>query len=156
MKTRNGFVSNSSSSSFIVAIGKVVDKEKALSFLESCGVVKYDYTIDKLSYMISQKRPFIAVLNNEDIIIECFEGSSVELDRSLLKEDDEVLAIYISNEEGDVGRFSGIDENGEYWGINYNIDLDYFSDKQIELYNGLNEENGIIHVDKKFGAGRNG
>ena len=154
MKTRNGFVSNSSSSSFIIAIGKVIDKEKVESFLDSCGMKdSYFISIEKLSGMTTLAYP--TNINDERIAIECFEGSSVELDRSLLKEDDEVLVIYIANNEGDCGIFSGY-VNGEYVEIDYNIDLDDLPGKQAELYDGLCESNGIIHVDKKYGAARNG
>jgi len=106
MKTRNGFVSNSSSSSFIIAVGKVIDKEKVESFLDSCDMKdSYFISIEKLSGMTTLAYP--TNINDERIVIESFEGSSVELDRSLLKEDDEVLVIYIATNEGASGIFSG-------------------------------------------------
>jgi len=152
MKTRNGFVSNSSSSSFIIAVGKVIDREKALSFFESCDMLEYFWSINKLSDINKQ---YLATVNDSEIVVECFEGSSVKLDRSLLKEDDEVLVIYIANNEGDGGIFDGYIGNGEYGEINYDISLSDLPKRQVRLYDGLNEENGIIHVDKKYGAGRN-
>jgi hypothetical protein len=154
MKTRNGFVSNSSSSSFIIAIGKVIDKEKALSFITSCDILEYYWSISKLSDIINQKD--LATVNDNEIVVESFEGSSVALNRSSLKEDDEVLVICIANNEGDSGIFDGYIGNGEYGEINYDIILSDLPKRQVRLYDGLNEENGIINVNKTYGAGRNG
>ena len=155
MKTRNGFVSNSSSSSFIIAIGKVIDKKKAESFIESCDMKNdWSISIDKLSNMVNKTYP--ATINDEKIVIECFEGSSVELDRSLLKENDEVLSIYITNNEGDAGIFDGYIGNGKYGEINYDISLSDLPSRQVRLYDGLCKENGFDCVDKKYGADRNG
>jgi len=38
MKHRQGYVSNSSSSSYMIGIGKVVDREKLESFIQSEGI----------------------------------------------------------------------------------------------------------------------
>jgi hypothetical protein len=73
-----------------------------------------------------------------------------------MKENQKILFVNIINDEGDTGRFSGCDEYGEYIGIDYDIDLDYFSEKEIAIFEGLGENNGLTNVEKKYGAGRNG
>jgi hypothetical protein len=89
-----------------------------LTFFESCEIEEYFWSINKLSDINKQ---YLATVNDSEIVVECFEESSVKLDRSLLKEDDEVLVIYIANNEGDGGIFDGYIGNGEYGEINYDI-----------------------------------
>jgi hypothetical protein len=139
MKTRNGFVSNSSSSSFIIAIGKVIDKKKALSFFESCGL-DCSYNIKKLSE-IRYKFDINDITNNKLIIYGISTNSKVELDldTDILNENNEILIV------------------GQYHHIDFDESKDdfslskYFSISEVKLYNGLNEENGFVNVDKKFG-----
>jgi hypothetical protein len=157
MKIRNGFVSNSSSSSFIVAIAKVVDEAKVNSWLKSLKINKYDYAIVKVSDVkLAAKDCYDSLIKTKnEVIISSFQSDArISLDN--LTESDKILFINVINNEGDSGRFSGCDEDGEYSDIDYDIDLDYFEDDQIKLYKGLSENNGLANIDKRYGAGRNG
>jgi len=151
MKTRTSLVSNSSSSSFIIAIAKVIDKSKLLTFIESLNIDKYDYEIVKVSDI---KDRFITT--NEKIIVRSFMDNEVTLNKDLLNDDDEIIGINIVNNEGDCGMFSGCNDQGEYTEINYDIDLEDLPYNQVALYEGLGESNGVSNVDKMYGAGRNG
>lgn len=60
-----------------------------------------------------------------------------------------IAMFSIGNDEGDSSFWNGSD-------MDYDIDFDYFDDIQREIYDGFGEENGIVFVDKRYGAGRNG
>jgi len=158
MKIRNGFVSNSSSSSFIVAVAKVADKKKLNAWLKTLKVDKYDYMTLKLKDIIPfDKKEWNSVYKKDDeVIVESF-NTSVKLNVKKMKDKDNVFIVSIMNNEGDCGRFSGCDEYGNYQGfIDYDIDIDYFGENQLALWDGLNGNNGLSDVAKTYGAGRNG
>lgn len=149
MKLRNGFVSNSSSSSFIVGIAEIVDMAKFESYVE-----KHKIIFDRDGYVINEgsinNDCWDLRLTNDKIVVESFE-TSVSVDRK--KPLTMFFVVNISNNEGD-GSFW----NEEYCEMNYDIDIDYFDEDQQKSYNaffdkdsGLNMEN-----DVRYGAARNG
>ena len=175
MKVRNGFVSNSSSSSFMIAIGVINNWEKFSKW--------YDEVKSSLSYQsdLIIVDPIVASLDdysevsktrdgwsvvapiNDETTVHISEYSLNDADSNvpedvkaksmLLGHGDKRVVIYnIGNDEGDSAFYSN-DESDE---INYDIDLDWFSDNQRKIYTEFGPENGIAHVDKIFGAGRNG
>ena len=152
MKIRNGFVSNSSSSSFMIAVAKITDIKKASEWLKKLAIdedpFKYNYSIA----VIGEKDEHWSVSNDgKTIRVESFRGDRVE--GTFSNPDDKFLAIRITNNEGDWA-FS---DNDSDWGdIDYDIDLDFFGSKQIDIWNGLTPENGFSEVEKSFGAARNG
>ncbi len=106
MKIRKGFVSNSSSSSFILAISKG-------SVCEHCG--RKDISIDKLEYLIESKNNHgndYSFLSNENDIKEelnWWNDLDIETFKDQLKENeqliyidfemhDEIIREYIENE----------------------------------------------------------
>ena len=152
MKTRTGFVSNSSSSSFILIAAAVKDHEKAKAFLGSV----LDVADNHCDYVKIMKAAEVthrcgAKFSNGTMEVENFQ-TSVHVKG--LKDDDLVLVAEVTNNEGDMGAFEYDDEAGE---IDYDIDLDDLPSKwQKELYEGVIEENGFERIDKCFGAARNG
>ena len=78
MKIRQGFVSNSSSSSFI-AIGAVVPKSKIskLTFCKNMGFVKSDCTDEDLEEEIEEIHP-VSKRNYYDYLNECFAEDGEE------------------------------------------------------------------------------
>ena len=65
----------------------------------------------------------------------------LDLDSDILNDNNEILIINISQ------RIHFDELNDDYC----DYDLSKFSISEVKLYNGLNEENGFINVDKKFG-----
>jgi len=154
MKVRNGFVSNSSSSSFICCIAQIKDREKVQNWISTLVLNEYeneyDYSIQKSKNINKNTGGLLQRDTNGNLVVNSFMAS-VSLDRSKIDDNDEILSINIVNNEGDCGSFYP-DYDGD---IDYDIDLDFFDDNQIEIYNGLNEENGFGLINKTYGAGRN-
>ena len=162
MKTRQGFVSNSSSSSFIVGVAKV-KKSKTAQFKKwlfdlnkERGCPDYDRETQVLSTM--------DVLRSEDqsYFME-YDGSSVTVTAEVNTEpqvcirvdsdkDDEYFVVHIGNDEGD-GPFWD-----EYRG-NYDydkVDENYFIGYQKEILDVLMSSKFFSNVEYKIGAARNG
>ena len=154
MKIRAGFVSNSSSSSFIVGIGKIDDinlfeqlKEKYPKGYEKpwlCTGLELAESKNKWAHVsISADRKKVSITgggnSDPDVTIDFDEFGKY-------------IVYNINNDEGD-GAFYEVDEDGEYGDLDYDIDLSWFSEEQqeiFELIEGL-DVNAII-----YGAERNG
>jgi len=145
MKIRQGFVSNSSSSSFIIGIAKIEDLEKFKNWANSFTDVKYK----KISDIVNSWDIF---KDSEKIVIEAFTGDEVQLNIKGLSEDDYVAYFDICNNEGD-SYFYG--DNDDY-DIDYDIDSDFFDAEQQNLISEFSEDNGLSNVILNYGAGRNG
>lgn len=152
MKIRSGFISNSSSSSFILAAAVIVDYKKAKDFLDSvldCENYNFRsvYIVDLNSNY--EKDSYDYTYNNGVMKVENFQ-SSIYLENLT---DEKVLVVNILNDEGD---YFFEDCDGD---IDYDIDIDdlpTYYDWEKELYFGINESNGFSKIEKTFGAGRNG
>lgn len=171
MKVRSGFVSNSSSSSFMGGIGVVIDFdkfEKWVEKLESIGLDKrylvltgldsdqnFDLSVDDehlIVYLPVNSEPSVYLektnikkINNNKEVVDQAKDALLE------RYDNNVVFFSIGNDEGD-SMFS----DGDY-DLDYDIDLDFFPDEQQKLYNEFgSEESGVSYTDKTFGAGRNG
>lgn len=174
MKHRNGFVSNSSSSSFIIGLAEIADKELLKQAFKDCGL---DYTkcygvsIMSSAELVKRADDYYSdtevMLNHENgeskIRLSSFTGSSI--DQNLGKTDDieraklddslkkEWLVIDYTGNEGDDAFYIG------YGDIDYDIDESFFSGSEFEhILNWMNEpgKNGLKNVTYKIGAGRNG
>ena len=163
MKIRKGHVSNSSSSSFIVALAKVVDKNKLDKFLEEFFET---YNIDEY------KRHSFKIVQLKDIPEDDIDGYSKRLETRIrttclnddftvdmnykgMNENDRVFSIVIINDEGDQSFYS----NDYGFTLNHDIDLDFFPKWQQEVWGKINKDPksiGIKDVKCNFGAGRNG
>jgi hypothetical protein len=72
MKTRNGFVSNSSSSSFIVAVAKVINEKKLKEWLKSLNLSNWQEGYCKivtLKDIIEEEASYDARKRNDEVII---------------------------------------------------------------------------------------
>ena len=177
MKIRNGFVSNSSSSSFMIAIGVINDLEKFSKWYEEVkGLTHYSYNLMAVDASTAEH-----TASDYGEIVETADGyhtragvnseptvnitktqlndaqhdipDNVFAKNLLLGQGKGIIAVFnIGNDEGDTAFYS---RSGGY-DLNYDIDLDWFSDDQKRIYTEFGPENGIIHVDKMFGAERNG
>jgi len=167
MKIRSGFVSNSSSASFIIAIGKIQDRDKFESFLSTIDMrVIKGFSFVSLEEI--QDREIESTHFNRErdkIIVESFNGSTVDIkkedyDRIETEKDviDKAMASLAGSKNDDIVVWYRCEEDITETedGADYDIDLNHFDQDEQDLYNGLIEENGIKLVDKTYGAGRNG
>jgi len=146
MKVRNGFVSNSSSSSFILGIAKVTDEKKLREYIDENKL--QGLTIKKVkdindSWDVSKTETKISM--------ESFTYDIVEVNY----ESEEDTIVYYEECEGDDSDFWNEDDGwGEY---DYDIDLDFFSQGMIDVYDlFLSKDAGIVDANVTYGAGRNG
>jgi hypothetical protein len=161
MKLRNGFVSNSSSSSFIIGVAKIKNKQKLINELIKHNI---DYT---RSYDIS-------IISNFDILTDSDKWKlyeySAEQKRLIveapindpidvfIKIDPNDVADYfivrIGKDEGD-GAFSDDDEDYE---LNYDkvYENDWFQGTDAVILDILNNSELLVTPEYTIGAGRNG
>jgi hypothetical protein len=174
MKIRNGFVSNSSSSSFMIAIGVVADWDKYDKWINSIKKSKIiDYPIELFTVKIGQQDKAIEIHDRRDRwsveapVNDLFEVSvkKSEIDKlphipihekakNLLETGESgyhFAVLSIGNDEGDS---SFTTEDG--CDLNYDIELDRFRIEQQKIYNEFSKENGMVLIEKTFGAARNG
>ena len=173
MKIRTGFVSNSSSSSFMAAIGVVKDWDKFDAWKSKISSQYYDVILvdieeDKkrnfktLTYIDSTKISYEAPTNNPTFVSinrEDYENIdrnipvNIQAKNLLTEKGHNDIVIYcVSNDEGDSDFW-----NEEMQNLDYSkVDFNWFEKEQQKAYNEFNEENGIVLVDKTFGVGRNG
>jgi hypothetical protein len=148
MKTRSGFVSNSSSSSFIIGIGIVEDEEK---FKAACKEQGFD---------MDKRWPDIEVKSLADwredgwsgssMRVESFSCAEVSLDISELTEET-LIAVMDTGGELD-GDYDFMDEDDEWPEADYDLsptDQDY---DKMSVFHGSSVRNG----ETCGGAGRNG
>jgi len=165
MKIRQGFVSNSSSSSFVIGVGKVRNKEKLLKHLKKDFGNDLNYwntpvvfSTSDIIEAINGRESHCSFMLNEGMIdlekstitLECFNGIKKEIHFDFTKEE-EFFFVEIANDEGD-GAFQ---EDPDSYDLNYDIDLSFLPKKQQDLF--LLDGLGLVEdLDLSFGAERNG
>ena len=143
MKIRSGFVSNSSSSSFMIGIAKVKDRKKFDDFVKTTNFKYEDFLFNNDTWINKIK-------NNNYVVSGCV---NYEPEVSIpLKEvfDENVVYFNFGNDEGDTAFYDANDD------LDYDIDLDFFPEYQQKIYKGWTEDAGLENIDKTFGADRNG
>ena len=153
MKTRQGFVSNSSSSSFIIGVGKVQDETKLTQWLKTNGVeLNYDVSIVSVKDLIEDRVYSVKTYNNQ-VIVESFQDSvSIPLDT------DPNVKYFVVNYCGDEGdyAFDPNDDGDNDYDI---VDFDWFPariQKAIEALGKSDSGIDTISSQSTYGAGRNG
>jgi len=154
MKIRNGFVSNSSSSSFIIGIANAskagrddigIEFDPDKKEFNSWGNV---YLVD-----VGMEYPYARLTELADdtykLTISSFDDTEVSC---IAKPGDKIVALYGWGPDGDEA-FSVYDDDGEWLDMDYGrIDIDDFSDKDQEKAELIQSLGG----DYTYGAGRNG
>lgn len=153
MKCRKCFVSNSSSSSFIIGIANATQAGRS-----DLGITFYSHEIqyDKwrgTHFSFNSSIDYALVRNigegNYRLTIESFSGLEVSC---IAKEGDKIVYVDGRGPDGDE-YFSIYNEEGDWIDIDYNrIDLEDFDKKDQEKYELILSLNGEAY----YGAGRNG
>jgi hypothetical protein len=157
VKVRNGFVSNSSSSSFIIGLAEIVDKEGLEKYLNEHDIKfndGWDYPeIKSGSQLIEESNGEYATIyiNNDEISIEApvNYGPTISTKFDINKD----YFIYDhGNNEGD----------SEFWDegsgeMDYSIvDYNYFSKKEQIMIDIFNDNKFVKNGVYNIGAARNG
>ena len=140
MKIRNGFVSNSSSSSFIIGIAKVPD--------EKYEEIKNKYPSNIYEY--GSERPWEVDERDGTSSVESFMYSNVKVVDC--KPGDHILYLYGTGPDDD--SWFEDDDGDDGWGdLNYDkIEFDDFNTEDQDLAGLIGELDG----EYTYGAGRNG
>jgi hypothetical protein len=144
-------VSNSSSSSFIIGIGRVKDEQKLRKILAEEGVNDYDYDIKTVKEIKEEKR---SDWDNRKFEIESFTYDIVSIDPTQLADDDKVITI--SGCRGDDGDFSIYDNDGDWVDYDYDIDINFFDGLPVSEAIKRFDDTVVDKFDMSYGAGRNG
>lgn len=170
MKQRNGFVSNSSSSSFIIGLGIVpaANVSKFKQYLEANKINEIGYkTVGELvddprsaGYDIDVEIEYDELGNGvlSSVEIESFNYDSIKLRSDVLSNlSSQDLIAYMYDSYGDDCDFYTYNEDGEIedWDCDYDIGWDFFPEAMQtagEVFDQAFMQNG----QSSYGAGRNG
>ena len=150
MIKRIGFVSNSSSSSFIIGYGIIKDRQKFNNYIKENKI-----NID--AYGVKVKNKFDLIKDWEK---ELTGGNHTEIyiPDKLIEEGD-LFIVEIQNNEEDAC-FIIYDEDGEYIELDYSIakDIDFYDSEQQAIINLFNDKDIIDENNSEcmYGAERNG
>ena len=153
MKQRNGFVSNSSSSSFIVGIAKISDRnmfDKKFKWQTGDGYSD-GFQIRTLKQIMDGESYWTVGVSDTHISVEGITNS-VSIPREGLSENDEILVFSRYGGEGD----HSFDPMGT-GDIDYDIDFGFFSEDEQNIIRFFEAKNkGLENPSVAWGAGRDG
>lgn len=165
MKKRNGFVSNSSSSSFIIAVAEVEDIKKFRQYAQENDIKIEDNGGLPLSTFKELKEREsngweMERLQEDKIIVESFDCSEVSISSKDMKDGTFVVSYAFYGNEGD-GYFYDADDDD--WGEpNYDrvYDDNFFDSKEEKMLTLFGDPEGAglkkDNCESSIGAARNG
>jgi len=158
MKIRSGFVSNSSSSSFIAGIGIIKDKEKFTKMLAELkekhgGKLEYGCNIRSTSEVLSPEEAWEVRQDGSKAYVTAATNAEPEVSVSFDPSADEsFFVVDFGNNEGDNDFW-----NEEFGEMEYDkVDRDWFVGGQKEILEILENRDLFKEVDHILGAGRDG
>lgn len=140
MKIRTGFVTNSSSSSYICVLGEITNKE----LFEASGLGKCYFGSQLKGYVPEWSAPFYEL---------GADWAGVYIDEDSLEDEKE---YFFWEEYGGAGDddYSFWQEEGDY--MDYDVTLDDFPPEERSMFDCAIPGNGLTLIDRGYGAGRNG
>lgn len=140
-KIRTGFVTNSSSSSFIVCFARIADKEKAQKIID-----EYKKNVDLEIYSGSECLKEMENRRWSKWLEWDWAGIDATPSTDYINE-------YIDDDFIVITDYSDIED--PEWG-EYDWDENYHDPKTLDAISEITEENGFADIDCQYGAGRNG
>ena len=144
MKKRMGYISNSSSSSFICCYATIKDLEKAKQYIESKNINKWSKPEIKTK---------TEIINNY-YSCDGADWAGVYCEPNYSDEYEHYLIFESCGGAGDCD--SDFCVTDDCYDMDYDVDYDDFEEWEREFIEGVTEENGFIDVQIGYGAGRNG
>jgi len=154
MKVRQGFVSNSSSSSFIVGVGKIKSLDSFQKWAKknkvTLGTENYsDIRLKTTSDILKNDGWDFGVDGNQLYVEEPVNSGGRVYSDFDPAGDDFYCIVCIGNNEGDDQFWTGDD-------MDYDIDQSYFCGEQEAILEMLENGDLLEGVSSHFGAARNG
>lgn len=166
MKMRSGFVSNSSSASFIMGMGVILNREEFEKWIANNNIEDSIYSIKNFSQL---NEVYDIDVKGNTVSMESFTMDVISIDTTDVQADadlpPQVVAKQLLASSGDPLILTFYEHGAEPgWNDDYedydydSVDLTWFDHDLAKLYEGLTNNSipGVVKGCASFGAGRDG